>query len=228
MQFNLSNPTNMKRICFISLFVLTVLLPLFCSAKDLSEVHTIGIRMGFWNAVQADNADVFPGQEVLTKKTASYGEFYICAGLRNGLVLEFSAGSCFRGETRFHDSYGSYWQKVTIYPLTGELKYYPFSSLRKTRWQPYLDVGLGFVSGIENLRLGEYAGPLLYVDSYTNSYLTFGWHAGAGLELNLNKHFVIGADFKYRGVRFSDEVGGLKDYSGPQLSLGFSYVLKGI
>lgn len=181
--------------------------------------------MGFWNAVKAKNMQAPPGHEVLSKVTAPYGEFFICAGLKKGFALEFSLGSYYRGETRYKDPDGNYWKRVTIYPISAELKFYPLSSVKKSRWQPYTDAGFGFVSGIENIRLGE---PSVFVESGTNTYLTFGWHVGGGIEFAISRLFVIGVDFKYRGVRFGDEVGGLKDYSGPEAALGFSYILKGI
>jgi hypothetical protein len=184
--------------------------------------------MGFWNATQAENVEVRPEQEVLTKVTAPYGEFFVSAGLKKGFALEFSAGSYYRGETRYTSSFGSYWIRVSLYPITGELKFYPLSSVRRSKLQPYVDAGLALVSGIENVRLGQYVGPSLLVDSGTNSYLTVGWHVGGGAEFNLSRLFVIGADVKYRAVKFGDKVGGLKDYSGPEAALGISYVLKGI
>jgi hypothetical protein len=42
----------------------------------------------------------------------------------------------------------------------------------------------------------------------------------------LSKSFAVGLDFKYRGVRFGDEVGGMKNYSGPEATLGISYIFK--
>ena len=184
--------------------------------------------MGFWNAVKAKNIQALPEQEILSKVTAPYGEFFISAGMKKGFALEFSLGSYYRGETRFNDPDGYYWKRVTLYPISAELKFYPLSSIKKSRWQPYTDAGIGFVSGIENLRLGEYVGSWVFVESGTNNYLTFGWHVGGGIEFILSRLFVIGVDFKYRGVRFGDEVGGLKDYSGPEATLGLSYILKGI
>ncbi len=168
-----------------------------------------------------------PEQEVLSKVTAPYGDFSFSAGMKKGFALGFSLGSCYRGETRYHDPYGYYWKRVTIYPISAELKYYPFSGFKKSRWQPYVDVGGEVVSGIENLRFGEYSGSLLFMEGGTNTYLTFGWHAGGGIEFILSRLFVIGADFKYRGVNFGQEVGGLKNYSGPEATLGLSYILKG-
>jgi opacity protein-like surface antigen len=197
-------------------------------AEDLSSSNMVGLRFGFWNAVGAKNVEAGPGEDILTKVTAPYGELHFSVGLKKGFALGVSMGSCYRGETRYNDPDGYYWKKVTIYPLTGELKYYPLHRLKKSRWQPYLSGGIGLISGTENLRFGEYVGPLLLLGSHTNSYLTIGWHAGGGMDLVLSRALVIGVDFKYRGVHFGDKVGGMNDYSGPQAALGVCYMLKGI
>jgi len=223
----LTNPlTNMKRFLLFNCFLVIIFFPDFCLGRDLSTVHMIGVRMGFWSAVEAKNIQASPGEEILSKVTAPYGEFHVSTGLKKGFALGFSLGSYYRGETRYHDPRGYYWKRVTIYPISAELKFYPLSPIKKSKWQPYMDAGLGFVSGIENLRFGEYHGPLLYSGSDTETYLTFGWHVGGGIEFNISRLFVIGADFKYRGVKFGDEVGGLKNYSGPEATLGLSYILK--
>ena len=115
---------------------------------------------------------------------------------------------------------------MTIYPVSASAKYYPSFSRSNSPWQPYLDAGISFVSGVENLRIGEYSGPLTYVGNYTNTYLTAGLFGGVGMDLVLSRRFVLGFDFKYRWVKFGEQVGGLKDYSGPEVTLGLYYVLK--
>jgi len=185
-----------------------------------------GIRMGFWSALDAKNVHSSPSHEVLTKVTAPYGELFFSNGLKKGFAFEFSAGSYYRGETRYSDSLGYYWKRVTVYPVSGAIKYYPFFSQSHNLWQPYLDVGISFVSGVENLRLGEYAEPFIVVGDYINTYLTFGGFTGVGMDFVLSRFFVLGLDFKYRWVKFGKHVGGLKDYSGPEATLGLSYILK--
>jgi hypothetical protein len=48
------------------------------------------------------------------------------------------------------------------------------------------------------------------------------------MDFLLSRFWAVGVDFKYRGVNFNDEVGGLKNFSGPQVTLGVSYLVKGI
>ncbi|MFQ6002697.1 MAG: hypothetical protein ACE5KJ_03035 [Candidatus Zixiibacteriota bacterium] len=177
--------------------------------------------------MDAKNIQSSPSYEVLTKVTAPYGELFFSHGLKKGFAFEISLGSYYRGETRYNDSLGYYWKRVTIYPVSGAAKYYPLSSLSNNLWQPYLDAGISFVTGVENLRLGEYAGQITFVEDYTNTYLAVGFFSGLGIDFVLSHLFLLGLDFKYRWVNFGDEVGGLKDYSGPEATLGLSYILKG-
>lgn len=214
------------------LFFIFLLSASFSLANDLSSVHMLGLRMGFWSALDAKNTQALPPYKVLTKVTAPYGEFFFSNGLKKGFVFEFSVGSYYRGETRYNDTLGYYWKRVTIYPISAATKYYPLSfqsnpmNPAQNLWQPYLDAGISFVSGVENLRLGEYAGPLTLVGDYTDTYLTLGWFSGVGMDFILSRLFVLGLDFKYRWVNFGKRVGGLKDYSGPEVTLGLSYILK--
>jgi opacity protein-like surface antigen len=217
----------MKKRLIFKLLVFLFVLPTVGKARDFSSIQMMGVRMGFWNSVKARDIVNPPNQEITTKVTAPYGEIFLSSGLKKGFALEFSLGSCYRGETRYSDSYGYYWKRVTIYPVSGGLKFYPLHSVQKSKLQPYGDAGVAFVSGIEDVRLGVYSGPYVMVDEGLNTYTTLGWHAGLGIDLSLSRMWAIGFDFKYRGVNFGDEVGGLKNFSGPQLTLGVSYLVKG-
>ncbi|MGB8658260.1 MAG: hypothetical protein WCE90_10830 [Candidatus Zixiibacteriota bacterium] len=218
----------MKTLIIICLFLWTTVLAGNCLATDLSSTQSIGLRMGFWSAVQAKHIPVTPDQEILSKVTAPYGELVIFTGLKKGFGLEFSLGSYYRGETRYTVTQGYFFKRVTIYPVSVQLKFYPLYAVKKSRWQPYLDSGIGFISGIEDLRLGEYAGSQLFVETGTSTHATLGWQAGGGLDFELSRRLVIAADCKYRGVKFNQDVGGLRDYSGPEVTLGVIYILKKI
>lgn len=217
---------NMRKFLISVLFFIIVFSAGSSPAKELSSAEMFGVRMGFWSALDARNIQSPPAYEVLTRVTAPYGEFLFSHGLKKGFAIEFSLGSYYRGETRYDDSSGYYWKRVTIYPVSASAKYYPSFSQSNSPWQPYLDAGISLVSGVENLRIGEYSGPLTYVGDYTNTYLTVGLSGGVGMDFVLSRRFVLGLDFKYRWVNFGERVGGLKDYSGPEVTLGLCYILK--
>jgi len=216
---------NMKRLLFSLLLVIILLGASPSLAESLSSVQMFGVRMGFWSALDARNVQSPPAYEILTRVTAPYGEFFFSHGLKKGFAFEFSLGSYYRGETRYEDSLGYYWKRVIVYPVSLSAKYYPSFSRSSSSLQPYLDAGVSFISGVENLRIGQYAGSLTYVGDYANTYLTAGLCGGAGMDLVLSRGFVLGLDCKYRWVNFGDRVGGLKDYSGPEVTLGLCYIL---
>jgi outer membrane protein W len=219
-------PINMRKYSISLLFFIILFSGSPSRAQDLSSAEMFGVRMGFWSALDARNIQSPPAYEILTRVTAPYGEFFFSHGLKKGFAFELSLGSYYRGETRYNDSLGYYWKRVTIYPVSASAKYYPPFSGSNSPWRPYLDGGISFVSGVENLRIGEYSGPLTYVGDYTNTYLTAGLFGGVGMDLVLSRRFVLGLDFKYRWVKFGEQVGGLRDYSGPEVALGLCYILK--
>jgi opacity protein-like surface antigen len=216
-----------KRIPLLFCLLLGLALADSSSARDLSSLKIVGVRFGVWRAENAKHVQAAPGEQILTDVAAPYGEVHISLGLNKGFAAGISIGSCYRGETRYNDQYGYYWKRVYIYPIGGEITYYPLYRSEKSRWQPYLDTGAALVSGTEDIRFGEYSGPLLYSGSGLNTYLTVGWHGGMGMDFSLTRSLIIGLDMKYRGTRFSHKVGGVKDFSGPEATLGLSYVLKG-
>jgi outer membrane protein W len=80
--------------------------------------------------------------------------------------------------------------------------------------------------GSKSLDYGSvYPGQKYFFDGYVKTRSAFGAFAGTGLDFNLSKYLILNLDFKYRWVKFGEEVGGIKDYSGAQLTLGFAYVL---
>ena len=64
-----------------------------------------------------------------------------------------------------------------------------------------------------------------FFEGYVKTHSAFGAFSGAGLDFNISRSLIINFDFKYRWVKFGEEVGGIKDYSGAQFTLGFAYVL---
>lgn len=215
----------MKRFFFFSCFLLGILLPSLCLAEDLSSVDMLGVRIGFWSAPEAKNVetDLFWEEVPVTER---YLELFLSSGLKKRFSREISLGLYWRGETELYDidpktriKYTLYYHKVVLLPISLGFKFYPLSPVKNSRWHPYIGAGVGLVLGIEKY-YSEYWG------NYSNISPTFGWHVGGGIEFKLSQSIVIGADFKYRGVNFREEIGGLKDYSGPGATLGLYRILK--
>ena len=216
--------------CIFGFCILVIgLLPILCFAEDSSSVDMIGVRVGIWSALKAENMASNPLEENSTTK--GYMEIFISSRLRKRFAREISLGWYDRGNTGYsvgyHSPYGYdyiayYNQRVAIFPLSLGYKFYPLSPTKNYRWQPYISAGVGLVCGLEK-------GAAEYKGSYSNTQFTFGWFVGGGLECRLGLIFghvtVLGFNLKYRGVNFEEEIGGLKDYSGLEATLGLSSIL---
>jgi len=51
--------------------------------------------------------------------------------------------------------------------------------------------------------------------------VALGTSIGGGVDFFLTRNFGFNFDFRYHRVEFHKQLGGLKDYSGPQLTWGF-------
>ena len=197
-----------------------------CHAEDVSAFNLIGLRVGLWRMSSTDVEPELPYYAASSKSISPYGEFFLCYGLKRGFLAELSLGSCDRGETRLEIEDGYYWESLTIYPISLGGRFYPLSFKPPIPWQPYLDLGVSYVVGSSSLDYGSFSpGFRGFFEGYVKTHSAFGAFTGAGLDFNISRPLIINLDVKYRWVKFGEEVGGIKDYSGAQFTLGFAYVL---
>jgi len=197
-----------------------------CFGEDVSAFNLIGLRVGLWRMSSTDITAGMPYYGASAKSVSPYGEFFLSHGLRKGFLVEFSLGSCDRGETRLEVEDGYFWESLVIYPISLSGHFYPLSYRPQISWQPYLDLGVSYVVGSSSLEYGSFSSGLrAFFDGYVKTHSAFGVFAGAGLDFNISRPLILNLDFKYRWVKFGEEVGGIRDYSGAQFTLGFAYVL---
>ena len=197
-----------------------------CLGEDISSLNLIGLRIGIWRMSSPEIVPQIPEYQASAKTVSPYGEVFLSYGLKKGFSAELSLGSCDRGETRFEHGIDYYWESITIYPISLGGYFYPLSHKPQTSWQPYLDLGISYVVGSRSLDYGSvYPGYRYFFEGYVKNSSAFGVFTGTGMDFNLSKYLILNFDFKYRWVKFGKEVGGIKDYSGAQITLGFAYVL---
>lgn len=197
-----------------------------CFGEDISAFNLIGLRVGVWRMSSTEVKPEIAQFSASTKTASPYGEVFFAHGLKKGFLVELSLGSCDRGETRFELEDGYYWESLAIYPISVGGSFYPLSFKPQISWQPYLDLGISYVIGSSSLDYGSFApGYRTFFEGYVKTHSAFGTFAGAGLDFNISRSLIINFDFKYRWVKFGEEVGGIKDYSGSQFTLSFAYVL---
>lgn len=197
-----------------------------CYGEDISSFNLIGLRVGLWRMSSTEVDPGIPYYSASSKSISPYGELFFSYGLRKGFLAEFSLGSCDRGETKLEIEDGYYWESLTIYPISLGGRFYPLSFRPRVSWQPYLDIGVSYVVGSSSLEYGSFSpGLRTFFEGYVKTRSAFGAFVGAGLDFSLSRSLILNFDSKYRWVKFGEEVGGLKDYSGVQFTIGFAYVL---
>jgi outer membrane protein W len=226
LRLSLVNPVVRKGISGILALTFFLAGSGLCFGEDVSAFNLIGLRFGLWRVNSTEVKPEVPEYSGSAKANSPYGEFFLTYGLKKGFLMGLSLGSCDRGETRFELEEGYYWESVDIYPISVSGNFYPLSSWPGIAWQPYSGMGVSYVIGSRSLDYGSvYPGQRYFFEGYVKTRSAFGAFAGAGLDFNMSRSLIINFDFKYRWVKFGEEVGGLKDYSGAQFTLGFAYVL---
>jgi len=198
---------------------LVLILPLAKSSQavDISTSDMIGLRGGVWKVEEAGDLP----STIDAKTYTPYLELFLSYGLKKGFSLEFDLGAGYRGDTKFIFEDGYYWENWNLYPISGKIKYSFLSFYSPNNFQPYLDLGLTFLTSSSTYNDAYY---LDIVHVRTKSAL--GALAGWGLDYSLSPRILFNLDFQYRWVSFNKEVAGIKNYSGPQLTFGLEYIIK--
>lgn len=201
---------------FVALFLIPSLTE-SSQAADISSSDIIGIRGGVWKVEEAN--DLPP--TIDAKTYTPYLELFISYGLKMGFSLELDLGAGYRGDTKFIYEDGYYWENWNLYPISGKIKYSFLSFYSPNNFQPYLDLGLTFLTSTST-----YNDPYYLDVVHVRTKSTFGALAGWGMDWSLSPRILLNLDFQYRWVSFNREIAGIKNYSGPQLTFGLEYIIK--
>jgi len=212
-----SKLSTLKFFLFLTIFIIVLLFTESIQAVDISSSDLIGFRGGFWRVDKARTL----ADTIQAKTYTPYLELFISHGIKKGFSLELDLGAGYRGDTRFTVPGGYYIENWNLYPISGKVKYSMFSYFPERRFQPYLDLGLTFLTASST-----YNNPY-YIDIvYVSTKTAFGALAGWGVDFSLSPRILFNLDFQYRWVSFGQNVAGIKNYSGPQLTFGLGYVIK--
>ncbi|HEX9934578.1 MAG TPA: hypothetical protein VGB38_05215 [bacterium] len=129
------------------------------------------------------------------------------------------------GDTGFRLSAG-YWSlrnlnkvesahSLTLYPLSIDVKYW---LVPEGRLSAYVLYGGSAVFGIENESVP-------FGKNLQEARSGWGVNLGAGFDLVMSKRIGMGVLFQYRFVRFQHPLGGVDDFSGPQIAGEFLFFL---
>jgi outer membrane protein W len=212
-----SKSSTLKFFLFLTAFIIVSLFTESTQAVDISSSDLIGFRGGFWRVDKARNLP----DTIQAKTYTPYLELFISHGIKKGFSLELDLGAGYRGDTRFTVPGGYYIENWNLYPISGKVKYSMFSYYPQKRFQPYLDLGLTFLTASSTYNDPYYLGV-----TFVRTKTAFGALAGWGVDFAVSSRILANLDFQYRWVGFDQAVGAIKDYSGPQFIFGLEYIIK--
>ncbi|MCP4566142.1 MAG: outer membrane beta-barrel protein [FCB group bacterium] len=218
----------MKTIRLVSLGVILLLIVTGSANAQysLDKRHQIGLRAGMWNQSTGVRTAVSPGAVV-----TSVGSSGAMGGVQYGywfeenLALNIFAGAMMADVETAVDYTEVSTETAQITSILFGLKYYPIKSTLAGKARPYLKGSAGMFVGSQTKTEVGYE---IIVESRNETVI--GGRLEAGSDFILSRHFLFDVAIGYNLMsEFSEPVGGSSDYSGPEFSLGFSYLFgKGV
>ena len=209
----------------IKTIVLTVCLVLYfaavVSANSLENRHQLGLEVGLWNRVNEARNEV--GIGVVSSSAGTTG---LLGGVTYGywfterFSLNIDLGMMRASvESKVGVVQGTTTATSVTHVLVTAKRYFsnstPISPVR-----PYMSAGIGpFVRSQSKILLGR----IIAEEATTETVL--GGQIGAGIDFITGRHFMTGISLSYNLMSdFDRPIGGSSNYSGPEFTLGFSYL----
>jgi len=211
--------SSVKIIAILACTFLT--LSVASNAISLEKRHLIGLRLGMWNQVANVRTEVGVGGVSTSVGSdgflggVSYGHW-----LKEDLALNISVGGMMADvETRVGLLGVSHETAAVTHILVGLKQYFPKSTYGSSV-RPFVKASLGpYIGSQTRTETG------LVVSVESRSEPAFGGQAGVGVDFVVGRHFLTGISVGYNLMNdFDEPIGGSKNYSGPEFSLGFSYL----
>ena len=210
----------------ISIFTMAFLMAVLARPADLGagplkNRSQIGLRIGAFMDTGGSAASSAP----VVVSTAGTGD--LLAGVFYGRWLEenfaitFSVSALDAGVRNTLGTSGVSNSVNSVVFLMLGMKYYLPKSTYKTAYRPYLAAGVGpvFWSGV--LNEAGFSG----IVHLTETMAAFGSHFGGGVDIELSRHLMIGANLGYNLLSdFSGIKVGKNNYSGFEFGIGLSFL----
>jgi len=208
----------------LAYMLLTVMVSASTSAQSLDKRHQIELRIGGWSQVTNDRTEV--GASGVTTTVA-----------RNGFIGGFAYGHWLQEELAFRISAGVMAANIEVQasvsgvttdfaavaPVLFGLRYYFPTSTYGEQFRPFAGVGVGTIVGSQEI---VQTGVTVVTDSRTEA--AFGGEVEAGVSIVLGKSVLATVAVAYDLMTgFNQPIGGSRNYSGPQMTLGLSLLLGG-
>lgn len=206
---------------FVQIGVAFALLSTTAQAGALEKRSRVELRVGLWNQQSHTATRIGVGGVETTAGSEGTIVALTCAHwMQENLAVAFSfAVLTAEASTRVGSS-GVSTHSVSVIPVMLGVRYYLPRSTYRTSWRPYLAASVGPYVGVE---AKTEVGWQVVEESRTEA--SFGGHLGGGLDIQLSRSLMMGANVGYNLMTdFSDSLGGRKNYSGPEFGIGISFL----
>lgn len=211
-----------KRIVLVFIFVVVSSASL--TAQALERRHQAGIRAGWWNQVTDSRTELNEdGVSVAVGQDGAWGGVFYEHWLQENLALDFSIGGMVPDISVSAGIPGVTSETATVgHVLVGVKYYFPQSTYARSV-RPFARASVGPVIGDQNtVEVG------FTVSMEDRSEVALGGVLAGGVDFVLGEHFMLSAETGYNLMTdFGEPIGGSKNYSGPQFSIGFGYLFGG-
>jgi hypothetical protein len=121
------------------------------------------------------------------------------------------------------DEFGVYDYNYAVVPIMAGFRFYPNQSRNHSNFRPFISMAMGPVIRSSNY---DYVGHGAYNETYTET--VFGGKVGAGVDIIMGKHMLLGFDGSYNHYSDFDSQFGLENvYNGPEFGIRFGFVFGG-
>lgn len=193
-------------------------------AQTLEKRHQIELRMGGWSQVTDNRTEVGPTGVTTTVGSRGFiGGIAYGHWLKEDLAFRISAGVLAANIDVQSTVSGVDTDFAAVFPLLFGMRLYFPGSTRGEQFRPFVGAGVGTIVGRQEI---VQVGTTMLTESRAET--AFGGEAEAGICILLSERVMATAAVAYELMTdFEHPIGGSKNYSGPQMTLGLSLLLGG-
>jgi len=215
----------MKRMLILFMGILTLLVSVAMNANSGSLKNRSGIEIGFGFREDSGFQNEHYVFDVVNHTSIENMTFSIGFNhwVEENAAFNLSI-SVIDSENRTGiDDFGVYDYNYAVVPIMAGFKFYPNQNNNRSNFRPFISMAMGPVIRSQNY---NYAGSHVYNETYTET--VFGGKVGAGVDIIMGKHMILGFDGAYNHYSDFENQFGLENiYNGPEFGIRFGFVFGG-
>lgn len=206
----------------VVLFLTAVVGAASTSAQSLDKRHQIELRVGGWSQVTNTRTAVGPSGVTTTVGANGFvGGFAYGHWLKEELAFRITGGLMAANIDVQSSITGVSTEVAAVVPLLFGMRYYFPGSTYGGQFRPFAGLGVGTIIGSYELVQTGFT-----VVTESRSEAAFGGEVEAGVSILLSRTVLATVAMAYDLMTdFQEPIGGSRNYSGPQMTMGISLLL---